>query len=114
MPAVGSGDLRHRVQLQQPVTTQDAATGAYITNWTTFASPWAQIVPMSAREFMQSAANQSEVKGRIVIRYRGGVDATMRVVHRGKYYNIHGVIPDAESGIEHLTLAVGEGVNLGE
>ena len=38
----------------------------------------------------------------------------MRIVHRGKYYNIHGVIPDAESGIEHLTLAVGEGVNLGE
>lgn len=114
MAAVGSGDLRHRVELQRQVDTQDAATGAVIVGWSTIATPWAQIVPMSAREFIQSAANQSEVKGRIVIRYRGGVDATMRVVHRGKCYNIHGVIPDAESGIEHLTLAVGEGVNLGE
>ena len=114
MPAVGSGDLRHRVELQRPVTTQDAATGAYITNWTTFASPWAKIAPMSAREFMQSAANQSEVRGYITIRYRGGVDASMRIVHRGMYYNIFGVIPDPDSGIEHITLPVSEGVNLGD
>ena len=114
MAAVGSGDLRHRVQLQRQVDTQDAATGAVIVGWSTIANPWAQIRPMSAREFMQSAANQSEVRGYITIRYRGGVDASMRIVHRGKYYNIFGVIPDPESGIEHITLPVGEGVNLGE
>ena len=73
---------------------------------------WAQIVPMSGREFLAAAAEQSEVRGRIVIRHRGNVDATMRVVYRGKYYNIHAVLPDAESGVEHLTLMVGEGVRL--
>lgn len=114
MPAVGSGDLRHKGELQEQVVTQDAATGAAIINWATVARPWAQIKPLSARELMQSAATQSEVRGYIVIRYRGSVNASMRFVHRGKYYNIHGVIPDADSGIEHLTLAVGEGVNLGE
>lgn len=56
---------------------------------------------------------QSEVRGRIVIRYRASIDATMRIVYRGKYYNILAVLPDAESGIEHLTLMVSEGVNLG-
>lgn len=114
MPGVGSGDLRHRVELQAQVSTQDAQTGAMTVAWTTVARPWADIAPVSGREFIAAAAEQSEVRGRITIRYRGSVDATMRIVHRGRYYNIQAVLPDAESGIEHLTLMVGEGVNLGE
>lgn len=112
MPAVASGDLRHRVSLQANQVTQDPVTGEMVTSWLTFATPWAQIVPMSGREFVASAAEQSEVRGRIVIRYRGAVDATMRVVYRGMYYNILAVLPDAESGKEHLTLMTGEGVRL--
>lgn len=114
MAAVASGDLRHCVQLQEQQHTQDPDTGEDLVTWATVAMPWAQIVPMSAREFVQSASNQSEVRGRIVIRYRGSVDASMRIVHRGKFYNIFGVMPDADSGLEHLTLMTGEGVNLGD
>jgi SPP1 family predicted phage head-tail adaptor len=80
----------------------------------TYAEPWAEVVPVSAREFIQSDAKQSEIKGRIVIRYRSDVDATHRAIHRGKYFNLLGVIPDDESGKEHLTLMTAEGVNLGE
>lgn len=113
MPAVGSGELQHRVELQQQSQVQNTTTGEMVTTWVTVARPWAQIVPLSGREFLASGAEQSEVRGRIAIRYRGGVTAAMRIVHRGKYYNIHAVLPDAESGLEHLTLMVGEGVNLG-
>jgi hypothetical protein len=35
-------------------------------------------------------------------------------VHRGKAYSILGVLPDEDSGIEHLTLMVSEGVRLYE
>jgi SPP1 family predicted phage head-tail adaptor len=52
------------------------------------------------------------VRGRIVIRYRPDVDATMRVVHRGRWYQIHGILEDRVSGIEYLTLMTGEGVRL--
>lgn len=112
MPAVAAGELRHKVELQAPVTTQNGVTGEIETTWATIANPWAQIVPMSAREFIAAAAEQSEVRGRIVIRYRGEIDATMRIVHRGKYYAIFGVMPDAESGKEHVTLMTGSGVRL--
>lgn len=112
MPAVAAGDLRHKVELQALVDSQDPVTGQIEQTWTTIARPWAQIVPMSAREFLSAASEQSEVRGRIVIRYRGEVDATMRIVYRGKWYAIHGVMPDAESGKEHLTLMTGEGVRL--
>ena len=37
----------------------------------------------------------------------------MRVVHGGKVYNIHGVLPDMRSGLEYLTLPVSEGVSDG-
>ena len=112
MPAVGSGDLRHKVQLQEKSRTQDPHTGEMLDMWVTIAEPWAQIVPLSGREFLASAAEQSEVTGRIVIRYRDDVNATMRFVYRGKAYAIKAVLPDMESGIEHLTCMVGEGVRL--
>lgn len=47
-----------------------------------------------------------------MIRYRDDVDASMRAVYRGKYYNILAVLPDAESGREHLTLMTSEGVRI--
>ena len=112
MAAVASGKLRHKVQLQEQQIAQDPNTGEMLTTWATIACPWAEIVPMSGREFLAASAEQSEVRGRIVIRYRDDVDASMRVVYRGKYYNIHAVLPDAESGLEHLTLMTGEGVRL--
>lgn len=109
---LASGNLRHQVQLQAPVIVQDPDTGEMETTWETVAEPWAEVIPMSAREFVAAAAEQSEVRGRIVIRYRPDVDATMRVVHRGKWYAIHGVFEDKVSGIEYIALAVGEGVRL--
>ena len=112
MSGVASGELRHKVDLQEPVIVQDPDTGEMETTWETVARPWAKIAPMSGREFLAAAAEQSEVRGKITIRYRGDVDATMRIVHRGKWYAIHAVLPDAESGIEHLTLMVAEGVRL--
>lgn len=112
MSGVAAGELRHRVQLQENVIGQDPDTGEQVSSWQTIAQPWAKIAPMSGREFLAAAAEQSEVRGRITIRYRGNVDATMRVVHRGQYYAIHAVLADAESGIEHITLMVSEGVRL--
>ena len=112
MPAVASGDLRHKVQLQENQDRQDENTGEIISEWVTIAEPWAEIVPMSGREFLAAGAEQSEVRGRIVIRYRGNVDSSMRIVYRGRYYNILACLPDAESGKEHISLMTGEGVRL--
>jgi len=112
MPALATGKLRHKVALQQRIETQDGTSGDMLVSWQTIAELWAEIVPMSAREFLAAQAEQSEVRGRIMIRYREGVDPTMRVVYRGEYYVIHGVMRDAESGREHLTLMVGVGVRV--
>jgi len=110
-----SGKLRHRVDIEQPAYIQDDQTGEMKLTWTAFAqSIPASIEPLSAREFIQAAAVQSSVTGRIVIRHLPGITAAMRVNHSGRLYNIHGVLPDKVSGIEYLTLPVSEGVSDGQ
>lgn len=111
---IEAGKLRHRVALQRQVRTQDSTTGLITTAWQTQAMVWAAVEALSAREFIQSAAMQSQVTARITIRYRDDIDATWRVVHRGRVYNVHGVLPDADSGLEYITLPVSQGVNDGQ
>jgi len=105
--SLDAGKLNQRVTLQAFSTERDSE-GAVTEEWTDVATVWASVEPLSAREFVQAAATQSKVTARIVIRYRDDVVPTMRAVHRGKTYNIEGVLPDKDSGLEYLTLPVSE------
>ena len=124
-----AGRLRHRVRIEklQPVLDsngdpwQDPLTGATHREWQEVATVWAAVEPVSAREFMRSRAMQAEMSARVVIRPPSEfeIDATMRLVHTrigrpSVIYNIHGALPDLDSGLEYLTLPVSTGVNDGE
>lgn len=109
---VSAGQLRHRVTLQEKQDSR-GDYGEVITDWADVADVWAQVAPQSGKEYIASQAVQSEVTTRITIRYRDDVDASMRVAYRGKLYNIHAVLPDAGSGLDHLSLMCSEGVNDG-
>lgn len=105
-----NGKLRHKMTLQEPVTTQDTTTGEMVTVWTDVAKVWASLEPLSVNSFVAAGAEQSEVTARVTIRYREGVTSKMRLVYRSMYYDIKGVLADPKSGLEYLTLPVGEGV----
>lgn len=124
-----AGKLRHRVRIERRDYVldsngdpwQDPQTGATIRQWTEVATVWADVDAVSAREFMQSKATQGEISARIVIRTPMDfeIDPTMRIVHTriGRpdvIYNIHGALPDQDSGMEYLTIPVSAGVNDGE
>lgn len=112
--AIAAGKLRRRITIEQRLLTQDPGTGEMLHSWQVFANNVpAAIEPLSAREFIAAQAGQSEVTARIVIRYREGVLPTMRILHKNKVYNIRGILADANSGMEYLTLPVSEGVNDG-
>lgn len=109
-----AGRLRQFIEIQRPVKTQDASTGAMRVSWETLydAVP-ASIEPLSVREFSANAREGSAVSARIVVRALNGLDHSMRVLHGDKIYDVEGVLADAESGREYLTLAVSEGKNNG-
>ena len=109
---LAAGKLRHRVTIQQAVETQDPDTGAVTVEWVLYAERWAEYVAQSVREFIAASAVQSEVKGRFTVRADEGIVPSMRVIHRGKAFAILGVMPDPDSGLEYMTLAVSEGVQI--
>lgn len=112
--SIAAGRLRHRVTIEQKVITRDPDTGAPITTWQPFATDIAaEVVPLSAKEFIAAQAMQSQVSARITLRYRPGLLAAMRITFRGQVYNIAGVLPDNVSGLEYITLPVSQGTNDG-
>lgn len=107
------GKLRHRVRIERPDLTQDPNTGEMVNGWALVRVAWASIEPLSAREFIAAGAAQSQVSARITLRHRGDITPDMRLVYRGKVYNIEGVLPDPKSGLHYVTLPVSEGVTDG-
>lgn len=110
-----AGKLRHPVEIQQKITPRDPVTGDFLAPaWVEFAKVWAAVEDLSARDMIAAKAGQSQVTGRMVIRYRIGVLPTMRVIHRGETYSIEGPpLADKKSGLEYLTLLVSKGVKDG-
>lgn len=122
-----AGRLRHRVRIERfdylrdsnGDAVQDPNTGEIARDWVEVATVWAAIEPLSAREFIQSQATQSQVTTRIVIRQRDDVDAGCRLIHvrsgrEDVIYNPAGVLADPDSGLEYQTLPCSQGVNQGE
>ncbi|ETK22319.1 phage head closure protein [Pseudomonas sp. FH1] len=110
-----AGKLRHPVEIQHKITPRDPITGDFLTPaWVEFAKVWAAVEDLSARDMIAAKAGQSQVTGRMVIRYQVGVLPTMRVIHRGETYSIEGPpLADKKSGLEYLTLLVSKGVKDG-
>lgn len=115
-----SQKLRHRLTLQEKVTTQDPHSGAVVTAWQDLDVDMpAAIEPLSAREFLVAQQMASKVTARVTIRARESgrtvMSNDMRLIDNdtGRIYNIEGVLPDKDSGREYLTLPVSEGVNDG-
>lgn len=110
---LSAGKLRHRIQLQRFKSAQDPDTGLIDESWSTVATVWASVEPLSVKEFTAASATQAKTDTRITIRYRAGIDATWRAIHNAATYDIHGALPDPASGREYLTLACSTGATDG-
>lgn len=112
--SVEAGSLHHRIDIMRRVDVQNIADGEMTVQLQPFAlNVAARVTPLSARELIAAQAVNSEVTARIKIRYRPGLDASMCILHRGLTYNIAGVLPDPDSGLEYITLPVSQGLNAG-
>ena len=103
-----AGRLRHLVAIERPVSTRDDF-GGVIESWQTVATVWAEIHPLSGREFIAAQSTQAGVTTRITIRHLPGVTAAMRVNHDGTLYNIRAVLPDPTL-VRHIALMCETGI----
>jgi SPP1 family predicted phage head-tail adaptor len=98
-----AGSLRNRVTIQENATLKDN-TGSQKPVWVDVFSTHAAIKPLSGRELIASQAENSEISVRIVIRYRTGVTASMRVVHGETIYAI--VSPPINTDMRNTELQI--------
>ena len=100
---LAAGRLRHRIRIEAPSRTQDPDTGAMTTVWAEVATVAAAIEPLSANSFIAAQALKSKIDTRVVIRYRSGLNTTMRLVGSdGTIYTPRGFLHDMDSGRDYL------------
>lgn len=102
----------HVITIQKKTTVKDPRTGEVTTTWIDHLKDIrANVHFLSANERIAASSMQSTITARIKIRYRTDyIDSSMRIVHKHKFYDIHGVIPDHEGGMKWFTMPVSEGV----
>jgi SPP1 family predicted phage head-tail adaptor len=92
-----AGRLRHFVSLQQRVETKNDM-GEVTWAWDEVCQIWAEISGLTGREMIAAQQVQSQVSHNILIRWRAGVTAKMRVVEvcePSVQYDIVAVLPNA-------------------
>jgi len=102
---------QNRIRIEARSDAQDAG-GQPVDEWILVVTVWANMLQVSGKEFISAARDVSEVTASIRIRYRTGITAAMRVVHKETIYNIKAVLPDLAAR-QHVDLVVGTGVNDG-
>jgi len=97
------GSLRHRVEIQQYDGSKDALNQP-VENWTTVGTRWAEVKPLSGREFELAKQMHSETTHQIQMRY-AELDSSMRLVHEGRIYNLLSIINTDQRNIELVIMA---------
>ena len=107
-----AGNLRHRVNIEERVETQNSQTGAMETTWRlVLRDEPADIQPLSVKDFIAAQATQSQITARIVLRWRPEFHPQMRIIHGAKVYWPAGFLPDKKYGNEYVTAPCHEGVD---
>ncbi|MBV9571447.1 MAG: phage head closure protein [Alphaproteobacteria bacterium] len=94
--------LNRRVTLEAQTLLPDGG-GGYSAGWSTLATVWAEIEPVSGADVFGPDASEARVRYRITIRRRTDVAAGMRATDGGRVFTIHAVLDDGPQA-QFLTL----------
>lgn len=106
-------ELKHLVLIQRRTSVKDE-TGTVAEAWTNVfpgtGKRWARIKDQTGRQYMAARADQNAVITEIGMRQVSGIEASMRVVHGTKIYDIEAVL---DSDKTWLYLMCNRGVSNG-
>ncbi|MFC7515092.1 phage head closure protein [Herbaspirillum sp. GCM10030257] len=109
-----AGKFNRRITIQQPAVSRGSRGGA-VDTWMDWKKDiWAKVTPLSGteRRGTEHGGEVAEARTEFIIRYRPGVDETMRVLYKGKFYNIKHV-KDLNDDHDILVLTCDTGANDG-
>jgi SPP1 family predicted phage head-tail adaptor len=81
-----AGKLRHKIDIEEQVTTQDDY-GQATTTWSAILEDIsAEILPLRGKEFFSGEKFNGEITHKIRIRYRSGINSKHRVKFGSRYF----------------------------
>lgn len=84
--------MNEKITIQAPPTTKDAA-GQVVGGWTDLVTVWSDIKWQTGAEVLRAGLPVSTVRISAMVRERSDIDNTMRLLHKGKLYDIKSVLP---------------------
>jgi SPP1 family predicted phage head-tail adaptor len=101
-----AGEMRRRITIQQRVTSTDEFGGAAVA-WADFAYCWAYYEPLHGSELYAAQQVYPETDTRFSIRYRTGLDPSMRLVDQdGVQFDVTGIVDVDQRHIKLVVMAV--------
>lgn len=82
-----SEELKHKVVIQKYVNIVND-NGFEEEIWEDYKTVWASVSNLYGREYFAAAAVQAEKTVKFTIRYTDEIDTSMRILFKGKQYNI--------------------------
>lgn len=104
--------LNRRVTLKIQTATQDGTGEVQPTAWSNFIAAgdgaiWAEVKDISGREFIAAGSEQNSTQTKVTIRYREGVQPSMRLIYSGRVYQIDAVLGEDRKTIALMCSKVG-------
>lgn len=92
------GKMRYRITIENPMNEIDG-DGFNQETYTEFASVWADITPVSSKEYFGSNQTLEEATSKIYIRYMAGINTHMRIRCCRRLFDIISVLSDDRLGM---------------
>ena len=87
---INPGELRHRITFQlQDLDSEDE-------DWKDIATTWANINPISGKDYYSAETINSDLTHKIRLRYRKGITPDMRIIYNDRIFYIISVINEYE------------------
>lgn len=81
------GKLRQRITFQKLEQTKDEF-GEMLGEWSDFKTVWAEVKPVSGRQFFAAKQINSEISHNIYIRYNADLLPNMRIKYKDRVFDI--------------------------
>jgi len=86
-----SGIMDHKATIQTPTETTNSIGEPTLT-YSTFATRWIALLPLSGAERVASLQNEGTVTHRVRMRYTDGLKPKMRLISQGRTFEIDSVV----------------------
>lgn len=86
-----AGRLRHRITIQQQAVTGQNDYGEDIYEWTDVAIVWAEVQPLTGREYWAAEQVNAETTHQVRLRYLSDIEPSMRILFGSRVLVIESV-----------------------